>query len=125
MKQERGAAAVEFALVAMLLVTLLMGIMEFGWAFYRQGMLASAAREASRDFAIRGNKTLATAAAQNAAGSDVTFTITYTNASGVALSSCPAGTPVTVTLTHPYTTLTQFFGLTFNMTAKGTMRCGG
>ena len=51
-RAESGAAAVEFAIVAMLLVTLLMGIMEFGYAFFVQGNIAGAAREAARAYAI-------------------------------------------------------------------------
>lgn len=48
----RGAAAVEFALVAMLLLTLLFGIIEAGWALFHQGTVAGLAREGARYYAL-------------------------------------------------------------------------
>ncbi|NKX52544.1 pilus assembly protein, partial [Arthrobacter deserti] len=49
---ERGAVAVEFALILPILVALLLGIMEFGRAYYTQITLANAAREAARTMAV-------------------------------------------------------------------------
>lgn len=49
---ERGAAAVEFALILPILLTLVFGIIEFGWAFGQQVSLGNAAREAARTMAI-------------------------------------------------------------------------
>ncbi len=49
---ERGAVAVEFALLAPVLVMLLLGIMEFGRAYNAQVTLSSAAREGVRVMAI-------------------------------------------------------------------------
>ena len=49
---ERGAAAVEFALILPILLTLVFGIVEFGWAFGQQVSLGNAAREAARTMAI-------------------------------------------------------------------------
>lgn len=45
---ERGMAAVEFAMITPLLAVLLFGITEFGFAFYRQQIITSSAREAAR-----------------------------------------------------------------------------
>jgi Flp pilus assembly protein TadG len=47
-QRERGAAAVEFALVLMLLVTIVFGITEFGRALYQYDTLTKAARAAAR-----------------------------------------------------------------------------
>lgn len=122
---ERGAAAVEFAIVLTVLIPLLLGIMEFGYAFFVQGTMAGAAREAARDYAIHRDQGQATAKAVEAgatagvAASMVTFS-----------GSCPATPPatgpmpsVTVTVKREKFQLTGFFG-SYNLTAKGTMRCG-
>ncbi|MGF1596914.1 MAG: TadE/TadG family type IV pilus assembly protein [Acidimicrobiales bacterium] len=47
-RSERGAALVEFALVAPLLLILVFGIIEFGVAFHRSQAVAASAREAAR-----------------------------------------------------------------------------
>ncbi len=44
----RGAAIVEFAIILPLLLTLLFGIIEFGWVFMIRQTLANAAREGCR-----------------------------------------------------------------------------
>lgn len=49
---ERGAAAVEFALVSTLLIVLLFGIIAFGFALYRQQSALHAAREGARLAAV-------------------------------------------------------------------------
>ena len=47
-KSERGAAMVEFAIIALLLFTLLFGIIEFGWVFFGWITLTGAVREGAR-----------------------------------------------------------------------------
>jgi len=47
-KSERGAAMVEFAIIAMLLFTLLFGIIEFAWLFNGYITLEAAAKEGVR-----------------------------------------------------------------------------
>ena len=51
-KQQRGAAFVEFALVAGLLCLLLFGIIEMGLIFQDQALLGASAREAARSAAV-------------------------------------------------------------------------
>jgi Flp pilus assembly protein TadG len=51
-RDERGAAAVEFGLVALILFTLLFGIIQFGIWFWSWQTAAHAAREASRAAAV-------------------------------------------------------------------------
>ncbi len=46
--QERGAALVEFAILAPLLILLLMGIIEFGWIFGQFNQIRHAAQEGAR-----------------------------------------------------------------------------
>lgn len=47
-RSEKGQALVEFALVLPLLLTLLCGIIDFGWLYYNQITLNNAAREGAR-----------------------------------------------------------------------------
>jgi len=47
-KGERGASAVEFALVLPLLLAIIAGITDFGIAFYNKAMVTSASREGAR-----------------------------------------------------------------------------
>lgn len=51
-RSERGAAAVEFALVLLPLLLLLVGIIEFSRVFYLQFRMQEAAREAARTVAL-------------------------------------------------------------------------
>ena len=53
-RDQRGAAAVEFALIASLLFMVLFGIIEFGRLFSELEVLNSAAREGARVAAVRG-----------------------------------------------------------------------
>ena len=47
-KNQKGASAVEFAIIAPLLFVLLFGIVEFGFLLYNQAMITNAAREGAR-----------------------------------------------------------------------------
>src|SRR3954466_15724984 len=51
LREQRGASAVEFALIVPLLIVLVLGIAEFGHAFQVQGTLSAAAREGVRGMA--------------------------------------------------------------------------
>ncbi len=123
-RSERGAAALEFALILPLLAALLLGICESAYALYTEGVISGAAREASRNYALHQDPAAARAAAVNAAqsvgllGSEVSIPV------GACLHGV-IGEPVTVTITHTYTGITGFFGASWNMTGKGTMRCNG
>lgn len=130
---ERGAVAVEFALLAPVLIMLLLGIMEFGRAYNVQMSLTNAARESVRSIAISdsamsvGDKKAAALAAANRA---ITFGATLTAANlDFNPSSCSVtpGSPVpqiSVTVRYTLSTITGIAG-PFNMAGKGTMLCGG
>lgn len=65
---ERGAAAVEFAVVLPLLVTMLFGIIELGFIFNRWITVTHAAREGVRRMALGDPEASAAAKALSAAG---------------------------------------------------------
>ncbi|NJC23128.1 Flp pilus assembly protein TadG [Arthrobacter pigmenti] len=116
---DRGAVAVEMALLLPLLLFLLLGIMEFGRAFNAQVTLTNAAREAVREMAIGGVASKAKTAAKDAA---VTLNPELTDAD-VSVGACVDDAHI-VTITYELTTLTGIAG-PFTLTGKGVMRCGG
>ncbi|KRF08447.1 pilus assembly protein TadE [Arthrobacter sp. Soil782] len=125
-RDDRGAVAVEMALLLPVLVLLLLGIMEFGRAYNAQVTLTNAAREGVRVMAITNVRADARTAAKNVATTlaltDSSFTFNTTPASSPA--TCAAGRQVTVTISYSLDTLTGIAG-PFSMTGKGVMQCGG
>ncbi|WP_445153710.1 TadE/TadG family type IV pilus assembly protein [Arthrobacter sp. Hor0625] len=120
-RSERGAAAVEFALVAPVLLALVGGIVEFAHAYNLQISVTQAAREAARTMAIENDQALArTAATAGAPGLDpAAFTFAF------APGACAEGLTANVTVTYTANTLTGLLGGTLTMTGVGAMRCGG
>lgn len=124
---ERGAVAVEFAIVAPLLVALLLGIMEFSRVYNAQASLSTAAREGVRVMAITGKPDVARAAAKNTALSlnpalqdtDISF-----GTPCPAIAAAGSNPQVTVTITYSLATMTGIAG-PFAMKGKGAMLCGG
>lgn len=51
-RHQSGAAAVEFALISLLLITLLFGILQYGFYFWSRQSAAGAVREAARRSAV-------------------------------------------------------------------------
>ena len=127
LRTERGATAVEFALIVPLLIVLVIGIAEFGRAFQVQGTLSAAAREGVRLMALQNDPAAARAAARNAAASlDPAITdrqITITPASCPVLNG--GSTSVRLTINYPMPYLTGFFGARVDLTGTGVMRCNG
>jgi Flp pilus assembly protein TadG len=119
---ERGAVAVEFSLLAPVLIMLLLGITEFGRAYYAQITLSSAAREGVRVMAIGNNPAAARTAAKNAAASlqpalnDASITFSP--------STCTAGAQMNLNITYNLSTMTGIAG-PFALEGKGVMLCGG
>ena len=122
--QEHGAAAVEFALVAILLLMLVFGIAEFGRMWLVQSSLSAAARDGARTMAVKNDQDEAEAAAR------AVFTTGGgpTNIS-IAPADCDSGGSATVTLTYDAAFMTGFFnpifGESITLRGKGVMRCGG
>ena len=123
--RERGAAAVEFALILPLLMTVVIGVMEFGFLFNQQISLSQAAREGARSYAIHHGE----------AGFDLNLVVQQAapSVSGVSASSsqpsglCPSGQNVEITASKPYKSLTGWFNFLSwaTISGKAAMRCGG
>lgn len=120
-RRDRGAAAVEFALVAPVLLALVGGIVEFSHAYNLQISVTQAAREAAREMAISDDQSAAAVAAAAGAPGLNTGSFTYAFVPG----ACSDGETMTVTITYPASTLTGIFGSTVTLTGVGAMRCGG
>lgn len=119
---ERGAVAVEFALLAPVLVLLLLGIMEFGRAYNVQISLSSAAREGVRVMAINNNPSAARTAVKNAATA-LQPSLVDSNII-ISPTTCTLGAQVTVKISYTLSTMTGIAG-PFPMEGKGVMLCGG
>ena len=120
-KGERGAVAVEFALIAPVFLALVVGIVEFSHAYNLQISVTQAAREAAREMAIEDDQgAAALAAAAGAPGlNSGSFAYSFSPA------ACADDENISVSITYPAATLTGVFGSTVTVTGVGAMRCGG
>lgn len=118
---ERGAAAVEFALILPILVLILFGVIEFGGVYNAQLMLTGAAREAAREMTVGGVLADAESAARDAAIGIPPGDLVV----AVVPAACVAGSDVTVTVTYDRPFLTGLFGATVELTGLATRRCQG
>jgi Flp pilus assembly protein TadG len=144
-RDDRGAAAVEFALISIPLFVLVMGIIQFGLAYHAQTTVTQAARTGARLAAICGAScsTPVQTATQNAAPgisidpskisiqycTDPSNSATCTGSAG-APAYCPTGaTQATgselVTVSYPYSFGKPLIDLSITITGKASMPCGG
>jgi Flp pilus assembly protein TadG len=110
-RRSRGAVLVEFGIVAPLLLLLVFGIIEFGWAFLQFLDVKHGAREAGRLAAV--NYGASTGTAQSDEIIDEICT-RIDNPDGVVITlSMPGGSntgdTVEVDVTRSYTSITGFF----------------
>jgi len=131
---DEGAAAVEFALVAMLLVVLLVGIIQFGYLFFQWVELTHAAREGARWAAleypagsISAPDTVRNKVAQSSPGLALTDADISVSPDDPGIGD--VGEPATVTVTHAVPIFTpimqEVFGTgdgTFLLSSTATMR---
>jgi Flp pilus assembly protein TadG len=132
-RTERGASAVEFAIVLPVLFLVIAGIVDFGRYFFTQIQVTNAAREGAR----------AAVVLPNPAASDMTA-ITQRALAGAAgvpgvgasvVATCPAASSnatVQVTATFDWIIMKPAiqmvggsWGLSGPVVANGVMRCGG
>lgn len=126
-RHDEGAAAVEFALVSMVLVMLLVGIVQFGYIFNRWQQIEHAAREGARRASL-GNSAADVVATVQAAAPGVGLT-----AADIALNpgdpaTASPGSPMTVTVSTNVTIFTPLMaeflggGGSVPLTAQATQR---
>ncbi|MFC6356667.1 TadE/TadG family type IV pilus assembly protein [Luethyella okanaganae] len=120
---ERGAAAVEFALMLPVLLMLVLGLLEFSRVYNVQISLSNAAREGARVMAIHNDAAQARSAASAAAPS-VSPAIASSDIT-VSPDTCADGSTVTVTIDYDIALMTGFFGVEIPLSGKGVMLCGG
>ena len=118
---ERGAAALELAIVLPILIMLVFGIIQFGRGYNAKIELTGAVREAARAIATGGSTGDAAAIVANAAPNlNPAPTVTV-------LESCPAGSTGLARVRAVYD-LSYDIPLvtsgTWSLTATGVMRCG-
>ena len=123
-KHDRGAAAVEFALVFPLLLIMLFAIIDFGWVLNQQMSVTAAARESARHYAIHSDDGFddAELAASGLVSGPVVFTW------GPACSDLVDDDAITVVVQTPLTDLTGWLGAISGgatLSGTGSMRCGG
>lgn len=129
---QRGAAAVEFALVSLVLITLLLGIIDFGWAINRDTMINNAAREGAREASLNPKTSDITAVVndrlKSLTSSDITIAVTCRKpgSAGCAMASNVAsGDVVSVKVDYKYRWITpigQTFGSYLGLSKSAEMR---
>lgn len=129
---DRGAAAVEFALVLPLLLLLIFGLIDFGRALNEQIVLTQAAREGARVAALGGTDAVGRTRTAASPLSDVDVTV----------RACPAvpgqADDAQVVARHDFDFITPIgmiadlitagdsdVGATITLTGRGVMRCLG
>jgi len=132
---QKGASAVEFALVLPLLMLILWGIIEFGLLLYNKQVITNASREGARAGIVAQNPRVTSGAIAGVVTSYCGSYLVTFGGTGLSVTSSAAGTsfgqPLTVTVTYPYQFLVfqnianTFFGGSFgtiNLTAVTVMR---
>lgn len=136
----RGASAIEFAIIAPVIILMAIGVIDLGMGFYRKMQVESAAQAGAQYAMVHGSDTssITTAVVSATSFSGVTATPTPSQfcgcASSIGIISAACNTPcssgstpgiyVTVFAQGTYATLLPYPGIPsdFNLTAQSTVR---
>jgi Flp pilus assembly protein TadG len=121
LRSERGAVAIEFALVLPILLMLVVGIMDFGRAYNNQISVTHAAREAARSMAVNNDINVAITRAQAASGFLDADQMRFT----FAPATCTGTEMMSVNVEYDYKPLTSMVLETMALKGQAAMRCGG
>ena len=127
-KQRRGAAAVEFAVVAPVFFLLVFGMIEYGRMVMVQQIIVNSAREGCRAAVLDGSTTsgVKTTTISAMAAGKITITTSNVTVSPDPPSNAAFGDPVTVTVTVPFNQVSWLPSPMYlggkSMTASTTMR---
>lgn len=111
---ERGAAAVEFALILPVLIMMIFGMVDMGMAINAQAVVGNAAREGARAASFSAANTaaaatVATSASSSLIGTPPTITITCQTVGTATVIACSAASPgdsVVVKVSYTYKWIT-------------------
>jgi Flp pilus assembly protein TadG len=131
LRREDGAAAVEFAIVAILLLTIVFGIIQYGIFFERYNALVSSARDGARVAAVRGTQSAvktevvaATPFTINCAGGSGSACVSVAPATDPPCSSLNAGlADATVSVSYRWQPPLPFIPVPSSFTIAGVFRC--
>jgi Flp pilus assembly protein TadG len=126
---QRGAAAVEFALVLPLLLTLVLGSIDWGWFFFIDQLVTNAAREGARAGSVLPPRPTSTAsqaedAAEQAASAYLTRATLAPKGVAASFTTVDGTDAIQVTITYPVGSLTGFLSalMPANAVATAVMR---
>ena len=136
---ERGASAVEFALLLLPLVLIIFGIIEFGFILYNQQVITNASREGARAGIVydststpqRPSSLTVKNVVTNFIGSRlITFgtgsldvNVSYNGASNTSCNATGGNLQISVSYPYKFLVLDSFGFNGPNLTASTTMRC--
>jgi hypothetical protein len=125
--RDRGAAAVEFALLLPLLLLLVFGIIDFGRALNAQITLTQAAREGARLDALGASNVVSRTQAAATGLSPVSVTVTACPANAGSGVNATVMASYTLTFVTPIAAISSLFGSSLGssitLTATGVMPC--
>lgn len=126
MREEDGAAAIEFALISTVLILILAGMLEFGREYSKYQVLQGASREGARLAAVRATNEEVVARVYEASEpfSPTTTPAVSTESGASECSILTTGESVTVGWAQEFHLDIAFWGdVTFNRPIEGLFRC--
>jgi Flp pilus assembly protein TadG len=106
-RPERGAVILEFTLVAIVMLAVMLGVVQYGYLYWSLSTATATAREAARSLSVGTDwtcvqeRTVAAASSPAVGADDPTVTRAYATDGGVSQTAPVIGSRVTVTVSFP------------------------